>query len=95
MFFVVDAYLVSPIKEKHRMLTTRQLANQEQQALSRPVTEGLNAVPTTAREKVDCKKLLTPQVKIAYKIPRLCVFLLNRMKFSYFFPPRFLKNEIK
>ncbi|XP_078495986.1 cilia- and flagella-associated protein 47 isoform X1 [Ciona intestinalis] len=55
------SYQISPLKEKHRLLTTRQLANEERKTATRPVTEGLNAVPTTYAEKQDCKRRLSPQ----------------------------------
>ncbi|XP_076799523.1 cilia- and flagella-associated protein 47-like isoform X2 [Clavelina lepadiformis] len=54
-------YQKPPLHEKHRLLTTRQLANQERKAITRPVSEGLNAVPITSIEKMDCKRELTPQ----------------------------------
>uniref|UniRef100_H2YRU5 HYDIN/VesB/CFA65-like Ig-like domain-containing protein n=1 Tax=Ciona savignyi TaxID=51511 RepID=H2YRU5_CIOSA len=54
-------YQICPLKEKHRLLTTRQLANQERVTATRPVTEGLNAVPTTHVEKADCRRHLSPQ----------------------------------
>nr|XP_039264663.1 cilia- and flagella-associated protein 47-like isoform X2 [Styela clava] len=49
------------VSEKLRLLTTRQLANQERNTAARPVSDGLNAVPTTEYEKVDCRQQLTPQ----------------------------------
>jgi len=61
--FVSVPRQTNPMQEKHRLLTTRQLANQERQATTRPVSDGLNAVPTTNAEKVDCKRMLTPQVR--------------------------------
>ncbi|XP_078698604.1 cilia- and flagella-associated protein 47-like isoform X8 [Branchiostoma floridae x Branchiostoma belcheri] len=47
--------------EKTRLLSTRELREAERTATVRPVSEGLNAVPTTPQEKSDCKKKLTPQ----------------------------------
>lgn len=49
------------VSEKLRLLTTRQLANQERNTAARPVSDGLNAVPTTEHEKIDCRQKLSPQ----------------------------------
>ena len=51
------------LTQKDRLLTTRQLANQERQATTRPVTEGLNAIPLSNAEKDDCNRRLSPQVQ--------------------------------
>ncbi|XP_077977423.1 cilia- and flagella-associated protein 47-like [Glandiceps talaboti] len=44
-----------------QMLSSKKLAQIEDVAQSRPVSEGLNAVPMNRQEKVDCKIPLTPQ----------------------------------
>ncbi|PVD28193.1 hypothetical protein C0Q70_10779 [Pomacea canaliculata] len=50
-----------PPNEEWRLLSTQELAVAEKEAMSKPVQEGLNAVPTTDKEKADCKKWLSPQ----------------------------------
>ncbi|XP_070567350.1 cilia- and flagella-associated protein 47-like [Ptychodera flava] len=44
-----------------KMLSTKRLAEAENAATSRPVSDGLNAVPMSKQEKHDCKIRLTPQ----------------------------------
>ncbi|KAM4702008.1 cilia- and flagella-associated protein 47 [Discoglossus pictus] len=46
---------------KGRLLTTRQLAAEESRSLATTINDGLNAMPSTAREKEDCSLTLTPQ----------------------------------
>lgn len=60
--FIVVSKPPPGVTEKQRLLTTRQLANQERNTAARPVSDGLNAVPTTGSEKADCVKKLSPQV---------------------------------
>ncbi|XP_048239518.1 cilia and flagella-associated protein 47-like isoform X3 [Haliotis rufescens] len=44
-----------------KLLSTKKLSTAEKEALSKPVRDGLNAVPTTQQEKADCRKWLSPQ----------------------------------
>ncbi|XP_039602238.1 cilia- and flagella-associated protein 47-like [Polypterus senegalus] len=46
---------------KSTLLTTRRLAAIESRSTSRPVTDGLNVVPTTQEETEDCKMTLSAQ----------------------------------
>ncbi|CAH1800026.1 unnamed protein product [Owenia fusiformis] len=42
-------------------MSSKVLREKELSSTSKPVVEGLNALPTTAREKKDCSKMLSPQ----------------------------------
>ncbi|XP_059154686.1 cilia- and flagella-associated protein 47-like isoform X2 [Physella acuta] len=44
-----------------KLLSTKTLAELEKEAVSKPVCEGLNAIPITEQEKKDCNRWLTPQ----------------------------------
>jgi hypothetical protein len=44
-----------------KMLSTKELADAQMEAMAKPVQEGLNAVPVTKEEKKDCQKWLSPQ----------------------------------
>ncbi|KAL8606797.1 hypothetical protein ACOMHN_049626 [Nucella lapillus] len=50
-----------PPNAQWKLLSTKELAEAQREALSKPVQDGLNAVPTTAQEKTDCKRWLNPQ----------------------------------
>ncbi|XP_076467202.1 cilia and flagella-associated protein 47-like [Babylonia areolata] len=58
---VPDAPVPSPPNADWKLLSTKELSEAEREALSKPVQEGLNAVPTSAQEKADCKRWLSPQ----------------------------------
>ncbi|XP_070190234.1 cilia and flagella-associated protein 47-like isoform X3 [Littorina saxatilis] len=51
----------SPPNAEWKLLSTKELSEAQKEAMSKPVQEGLNAVPTTPEEKLNCKKWLTPQ----------------------------------
>ncbi|KAK3775916.1 hypothetical protein RRG08_017206 [Elysia crispata] len=44
-----------------KLLSTKELAEAEQIAISKRVCDGLNAIPTTTVEKIDCSRWLSPQ----------------------------------
>ncbi|RXM29158.1 Cilia- and flagella-associated protein 47 [Acipenser ruthenus] len=50
-----------PLQRKSQLLTTRALAEIETRSTTRPVTDGLNVVPSTPEEKEDCNITLTAQ----------------------------------
>lgn len=56
--------MVSAVPENTRLLTTKTLVTAERNTAARPISDGLNAVPTTNIEKMDCLKELTPQVGV-------------------------------
>ncbi|XP_071134806.1 cilia- and flagella-associated protein 47-like isoform X3 [Mytilus edulis] len=58
---VPDPRSPSPPNSEYKLLSTKELAEVEQMSRSKPVCEGLNAVPTTNEEKADCTKWLSPQ----------------------------------
>ncbi|KAL3884217.1 hypothetical protein ACJMK2_030436, partial [Sinanodonta woodiana] len=56
-----DPRTPTPPNLEFRLLSTKELARSEKEASAKPVSEGLNAVPTTNKERIDCSKFLTPQ----------------------------------
>ncbi|XP_033113331.1 cilia- and flagella-associated protein 47-like isoform X2 [Anneissia japonica] len=51
----------TPPNNGNRMLSSKWLTNKEMLSTSRPSSGGLNAVPMTPQEKMDCKTKLSPQ----------------------------------
>ena len=51
----------SPPNAKYKMLSSKNLSSLMSEVTGKPVRDGLNAIPTTPQEKIDCNKFLTPQ----------------------------------
>ncbi|BFZ09423.1 hypothetical protein BsWGS_12463 [Bradybaena similaris] len=56
-----DTFSELPPNTEWKILSTKELAQSEKQVISKPICDGLHAVPTTAAEKKDCVKWLSPQ----------------------------------
>ncbi|XP_055954756.1 cilia and flagella-associated protein 47 [Patella vulgata] len=56
-----DPQIPPPPNANWKLLSAKELSEIEKIAMTRNVSEGLNAVPTTLQEKKDCSKWLTPQ----------------------------------
>ncbi|XP_053397416.1 cilia- and flagella-associated protein 47-like isoform X4 [Mercenaria mercenaria] len=50
-----------PPNQDFKLLSSKSLSATMKSVTSQPVKDGLNAVPTTPKEKIDCSKFLTPQ----------------------------------
>ena len=63
---VIDVSIISPTaptppNANYKLLSSKSLSATINSVASKPVKDGLNAVPTTPQEKIDCAKFLTPQ----------------------------------
>lgn len=56
-----DTPTPSPPNAQWKLLSTNELADAQLEAMAKPVQKGLNAVPVTQEEIIDCKKWLNPQ----------------------------------
>ena len=61
--FLLICSTAAPFEENgpYDMLSSKKLGDRELSSTMQPSTGGLNAVPMTAQEKSDCKKVLSPQ----------------------------------
>ncbi|CAG5120336.1 unnamed protein product, partial [Candidula unifasciata] len=50
-----------PPNMEWKILSTKELAQSEKEVISKPICDGLHAIPTTLTEKNDCAKWLNPQ----------------------------------
>lgn len=51
----------SPVSDEVKLLSSMALADEKSKTLSKKLSDGLNAVPMTEREKHDCSSVLSPQ----------------------------------
>lgn len=63
----------SPPNAKYKLLSSKNLSSIMSDVTSKPARDGLNAVPTTPQEKIDCAKFLTPQQQHQVVIGKLTI----------------------
>ncbi|XP_021363645.1 cilia- and flagella-associated protein 47-like isoform X2 [Mizuhopecten yessoensis] len=61
MEIIPDPRSPTPPNADFKLLSTKELSTAEAETLTKEACEGLNAVPTTKKEKLDCSKCLSPQ----------------------------------